>query len=739
MFKLVNGTETRVVGGLDTGYRGDGGDPSEALLWNPRGIFVTKTGDIYVADQQNALIRKVANLCNDYQFSAYFDTKKMKANRICMTNSEFFYSDYLPRVQVIYNSTKEEKEAFAVEWNTFQTVPMTGQYLDLVTISIDSCYTPESIVTNCSFYYHYGVVPTAVVSNFVLFPHVLSVSILNYFKTSPLVLSLQITAQLYHDNVWIRTMVIESGSITTEFSGLNASTQYTVQFDTVLIYTNGLRLVSTQPSIQSVTTQSYIRPSSTVQNIKADLQSDTIVLLWQSVPEGERGNLPIIKLEIQYSSTDNNLETQIISIDYIGETNTPSSYPLRPIRSNTNYTFEMRVCNSIDCSIFSDHITLYVPLSNIATSGLDVTISIAIVCVMVGIFALIALLLSCVLLLIIICICVLKRRQQSIIATTFEVEILDELVSKDFRLDESKIDMTSSKFLGSGASGSVYTAKYFNIDVAIKMIQKSNAGLENDLTEFYNELKFLNNNAQHMNVIRFFGVYENTNKNLIGLVMEYCSNGDVANYVTKHELSINQKVNLMQGIANGMQYLHHHNIAHRDLKCENVLLDSQLTPKIIDFGYSREIKEEANKSLHLTMNIGTAAYCAPEVIKNQFSTPQQSTIGIETSNFSTSTNTIHSNHSVNRLAYNKSCDVYSFAITMYVIYFGTKQPYGGNVTDNQILFKLSSDPHFRPKINEDQIPTDEKWIIELVKECWKSDPNERPSFEYICEILSKHA
>ncbi len=35
------------------------------------------------------------------------------------------------------------------------------------------------------------------------------------------------------------------------------------------------------------------------------------------------------------------------------------------------------------------------------------------------------------------------------------------------------------------------------------------------------------------------------------------------------------------------------------------------------------------------------------------------------------------------------------------------------------------------------IKEDEKWIIELMKQCWKTNPEERPSFEQICEVLQR--
>lgn len=328
------------------------------------------------------------------------------------------------------------------------------------------------------------------------------------------------------------------------------------------------------------------------------------------------------------------------------------------------------------------------------------------------------------------------KAKQLIITSQQSNVIVQELMSKEFKIEAGKIDFVNSVLLGSGASGSVITAKYYNHDVAVKIIQLRYAGVENDLSEFYNELKFLNSNTQHQNIIRFFGMYEDQQNNTIGLVMELCNNGSIANYITKHSnLSFFTKVKLLQGIANGMQYLHYHNIAHRNLKCENVLLDSNLQPKIIDFGYSKVIQEDFNKSLNLTMNIRTAAYCAPEVIKSQivdFSSQQISSTSIsQTNNESSMKSDILSS---NRLAYDKKCDVYSFAICIWVIYFQNKSPYG-LVADNQILFQLSKNSDFRPKIDESTIPEQEKWLIELMKQCWKTNSNERPSFEQICNIL----
>ncbi|KAG2576981.1 uncharacterized protein LOC120680081 [Panicum virgatum] len=70
---------------------------------------------------------------------------------------------------------------------------------------------------------------------------------------------------------------------------------------------------------------------------------------------------------------------------------------------------------------------------------------------------------------------------------------------------------------------------------------------------------------------------------------------------------------MINGICQGLQYLHKEHITHLDLKPENVLLDAHLEPKIADFGISRCFDEKQSRMF--TKNLyGTLGYIAPEFI-----------------------------------------------------------------------------------------------------------------------------
>jgi serine/threonine protein kinase len=101
---------------------------------------------------------------------------------------------------------------------------------------------------------------------------------------------------------------------------------------------------------------------------------------------------------------------------------------------------------------------------------------------------------------------------------------------------------------------------------------------------------------------------------LVFLIMEYCANGELYQYIVQNGrlmLPVTRKI--FRQLVEGMVYIHARDIAHRDLKLENILLDDEMNAKIIDFGFAHE----AAQSSLLDTPCGTLLYASPELLMRQ--------------------------------------------------------------------------------------------------------------------------
>ena len=95
--------------------------------------------------------------------------------------------------------------------------------------------------------------------------------------------------------------------------------------------------------------------------------------------------------------------------------------------------------------------------------------------------------------------------------------------------------------------------------------------------------------------------------------MEFCCHGDLNKFFNKRKVQLKQKLEIMKGIAGGINYLHSQNVIHRDIKPANVLItqDSPVIPKLTDFDLSKSLDPDYETSV-MSSNVGTSAFQAPE-------------------------------------------------------------------------------------------------------------------------------
>jgi serine/threonine-protein kinase SRK2 len=100
----------------------------------------------------------------------------------------------------------------------------------------------------------------------------------------------------------------------------------------------------------------------------------------------------------------------------------------------------------------------------------------------------------------------------------------------------------------------------------------------------------------------------------IYIMLELCTGGELFSRVVDNGcLSENEALYYFRQILEGMMYCHSRKLCHRDMKLENLLLDSSAkSVKITDFGFAKNLADENASTV-----LGTAVYVAPEVLSGK--------------------------------------------------------------------------------------------------------------------------
>ncbi|CAN6214361.1 unnamed protein product [Urochloa humidicola] len=174
-------------------------------------------------------------------------------------------------------------------------------------------------------------------------------------------------------------------------------------------------------------------------------------------------------------------------------------------------------------------------------------------------------------------------------------------------------DFAESNKLGEGEFGAVYKGVLPDGDeIAVKRVSKSSS---QEVNELKNELALLAK-LKHKNLVSLVGVCLEQQERL--LVYEFVPNRSLDLFIfdtdKRAQLDWGKRYNIINGIARGLQYLHEDSqlkVVHRDLKASNILLDSNMNPKISDFGLARISGREQSQAITNHV-VGTYGYMAPE-------------------------------------------------------------------------------------------------------------------------------
>ncbi|KAK3435331.1 serine/threonine-protein kinase STY13 [Eucalyptus grandis] len=263
----------------------------------------------------------------------------------------------------------------------------------------------------------------------------------------------------------------------------------------------------------------------------------------------------------------------------------------------------------------------------------------------------------------------------------------------DWTLDLRKLNMGAP--FAQGAFGKLYRGTYNGEEVAIKILERP----ENDLEraqlmeqQFQQEVMMLAT-LKHPNIVRFIG---GCRKPMVWcIVTEYAKGGSVRQFLMKrHNRAVPLKLAVRQAldVARGMEYVHGLGLIHRDLKSDNLLIFSDKSIKIADFGVARiEVQTEG-----MTPETGTYRWMAPEMIQHR--------------------------------PYTQKVDVYSFGIVLWELITGML-PFQ-NMTAVQAAFAVVN-KGVRPIIPADCLPI----LSDIMTRCWDANPDVRPPFTEVVRML----
>lgn len=238
------------------------------------------------------------------------------------------------------------------------------------------------------------------------------------------------------------------------------------------------------------------------------------------------------------------------------------------------------------------------------------------------------------------------------------------------------------------------TNKFSKAVRAMKTIKRSFIDLQEDEKNFMKEIALLRI-VDHMSVLKIYEFYQDQAN--FFLIMEYCK-GDLFDKIHK-EAPFNEHTacHITYQLLSALFYCHSHDIIHRDIKAESILIESSeevnfqgetfpiYNIRLSDFSSARKV----GKKKKLTKKIGTSYYIAPEVLKR---------------------------------SYNEKCDIWSVGVLLFILLSGHPPFWGSN--DKEILDKVANKP---PDFREDEwekVSPEGRRFVELLLE---KQPGNRPS------------
>ncbi|XP_070555016.1 speract receptor-like [Ptychodera flava] len=249
-------------------------------------------------------------------------------------------------------------------------------------------------------------------------------------------------------------------------------------------------------------------------------------------------------------------------------------------------------------------------------------------------------------------------------------------------------------------------ASYKGNICAIKAVNKHHIDLNRTARTELKEMR----DMHHDNVNKFIGAC--VDRHHICILMEYCPKGSLQDILENDDMKLDHMflASLIADLMKGMIYIHAGPIkSHGNLKSSNCVVDHRWVLQITDYGLHEFKKGQLLVDDSEYSQYSRLLWTAPEHLRQGKHMPQDGS---------------------------QKGDVYSFSIILQEIY-ARAQPYHLNEEDPHDIIKkvkAGSDPPYRPDVSDVNEVAPE-CVLSTMRQCWDEDPNERPDFLHVRELL----
>ncbi|KDQ49155.1 hypothetical protein JAAARDRAFT_681065 [Jaapia argillacea MUCL 33604] len=213
----------------------------------------------------------------------------------------------------------------------------------------------------------------------------------------------------------------------------------------------------------------------------------------------------------------------------------------------------------------------------------------------------------------------------------------------------------------------------------------------------------------HPYVLQFLGVASDVTSGSICLVSPWMVHGDMMTYLASRG-SLGVSVNeLLFQVASGLLFLHSKDIIHGDLRGRNILIGSDHSSRIADFGLAIVADRKAAWS---TKGSGSTRWMAPELLfPNMLGIPFQRTF---------------------------PTDVYAYACVCLEVYTEAP-PFSSVPTDAELILQILKGLELeKPPASQCRGRVMPHFLWMLMKLCWNRSPDQRPTIRRVVASISKH-